>query len=36
MRTRLAIFRRDGDVIRQHLSQLGHGEGGDTALQWRV
>jgi hypothetical protein len=31
----LAIFRGDGDFIRQHLPQLGHGEGGDTAFQLR-
>jgi hypothetical protein len=36
MHIRLAIFRGDGDVIRQHLPQFGHGEGGDTALQLRV
>ena len=36
MRMWLAIFRGDSDVIRQHLPQLGHGEGGDTALQWHV
>jgi len=33
---RLAIFRGDGEFIRQHLPQLGYGEGGDTSLQLRV
>ena len=36
MRIRLAIFRGDSDFIRQHLPQLGHGEGGDTAVPLRV
>src|SRR5712691_9786734 len=31
MRMRLAIFRGDGEFIRQHLPQLGYGEGGDTS-----
>ena len=36
MRMWLAIFRGDSDFIWQHLPQLGHGEGGDPAVQWRV
>ena len=36
MRMRRAIFRGDDDFIRQHLPQLGRGEGGDPTLPWRV
>jgi hypothetical protein len=36
MRIRLAIFRGDDDFIRQHLPQLGYGEGGDPTVPWRV